>query len=144
MKKVSGTAKRRTGKEVELVKGSVLIGFLQAQMAAIAQACTKVAQGNDLHGADELCKHYLDGAQFVMEGIFDAIGPVRVEGLLKLLEAVTHSLDTTDPKTMAKESDMLEAHCKVFLDGARKMASVVATALKNAKDAPVEEVKNNG
>ena len=143
MKKVSGTANRRD-KPVELVKGSVLVGFLQSQMAAIAQACTTVAQGNDLEGASELCKHYLAGAQFVMESIFDAIGPVRVAGLIELLERVQRSLSETDPQVMAEESEMSAAHCRVFLDGARKMASVVATALKTAKDAPVEEVKNNG
>lgn len=136
MKKVSGTAQCRN-KSVDLVKGSVLIGFLQAQMAAIAQACTKVTQGNGLEGASELCRYYIDGALYVMNSVFDCLGPVKVQALLKLVATITSSVDANFTR-MVEDTGTSEVLCKVWAEGVHKMADVIVNAMSKAKDADEE------
>lgn len=120
------------------IRGADLAGFVHQNVAAVAQACKKVAADNadnpqmvqpDLH-----CQYYMDGAQECAKVILDLIPPVRVADLVKTLASFSNGI-TANIDKIAADCKVDRAFVMSYVNGARKFSDIFMVALnKPAED----------
>lgn len=130
----------------EMVPVSVLAGLINNCLVNINAACAKVSSENEstLDDAALHCRYYMDGARQLGMTILDAMPPVLIDRLLKLIASYTNSLDEK-AQEIATECNVDPGYVTSYLNGTHKMADLIMIAItKQPEAAPADAQEEEG